>query len=177
MRQLIALIAVFIICFGCNAAEPESKVYEIMFSVKATADQEKQFKNKIVPWASIKNSESDSLRLIDSNLKVISAREATVVIDYPVSKPVNFKITSESGFTKGDLLRRVGQIYRQLYKDEEASSTIKTVPMDKRQGVINRNTTDGKYGIWGHDIDDLDISSATISCTKGKCIIELEIES
>ena len=177
MRQLIALFTVFILNFGSNAAALENQVVEVTFSVKATTDQEKEFKDKIVPWASIKNSESDSIRLIDSNLKVINAREATVIIDYPVRKPVNFKITSDSGFTKSDLLRKIGQIYRQLYKDEEASSTIKTVPMDKRKGVVNRNATNGKYGIWGHDIDDLDINSATISCNNGKCIIELGIES
>lgn len=177
MRQLIALFTVFILNVGSNAAAVENQVYEVTFSVKATTDQEKEFKDKIVPWASIKNSESDSIRLIDSNLKVISVREATVIVDYPVRKPVNFKITSESGFTKSDLLRKIGQIYRQLYQDEEASSTIRTVPKDKRKGVVNRNATDGKYGIWGHDIDDLDISSATISCNNGKCIIKLGIES
>lgn len=177
IRYFLVLFAVFIMSGCSNAAEPKNKVYEVTFSVKAATDQEKAFKDKIVPWASIKNSESDSVRLIDSSLKVISEREATVIIDYPVRAPVSFNITSENGFTKSDLLRKIGQIYKQMYIDEEASSTIKTVPMNQRQGVINRNTTDGKYGIWGHDIDDLVLSSATISCNNGKCVIELGIES
>ncbi|MBC3873975.1 hypothetical protein [Undibacterium flavidum] len=177
IKQLLALFTVFILSLSSNATESKNKVYEITFSVTATPDQEKEFKDKIVPWASIKNSEVDSKRLIDSTRKVISESEATVIIDYPVRKPVNFKITSKDGFTRGDLLRRIGQIYRQMYRDEEASSTIKTVPIDKRKGLINRNATDGKYGIWGHDIDDLDISSATISCSNGKCTIDLGIES
>lgn len=177
IRIIILALALFLPGASSNAAEPKNSVFEIDFSVKATAAQEKDFKNKIVPWASIKNSESDSVRLIDPNRKVINAREATLVIEYPLRQPVNFRITSENGFTKAELLRKIGQIYREIYKDEEASSTVKTTPMAKRGNLINRNTTDGKYGIWGHDIDDLVISSATVSCNEGKCVIELGIDS
>ena len=177
IRIAVTLLTLFFLTVNVSAAEPLNSVYEINFSIKASVEQEKDFKDKIVPWASIKNSESDSTRLIDSNLKVISISEASLVIDYPVRKPVNFKITSMNGFTKGELLRKIGQIYRKMYEDEEVSSTVKTIPMAKRKGLINRNTTDGVYGIWGHDIDDLVLSSATISCKNGKCIIELGIES
>jgi len=31
----------------------------------------------------------------------------------------------------------------------------KVLPIDLRKGLLNRHKTDGVYGIWGHDIDDL----------------------
>lgn len=176
IKKWIAL-AFLTLSINAYATAPKATVSEITFSVKASPQQQKKFPDKIVPWASIKNAESDAARLIDAKLKVLSVREATIVIDYPVRQPVQFKITSNTGFTKAELLIRIGQIYRQIYKEEETSSTIKTVPRGERKGLINRNTTDGKYGIWGHDIEDLDLSSATISCKRGQCIIELGIES
>ncbi len=35
----------------------------------------------------------------------------------------------------------------------------------RRRGIINRNQTNGKYGIWGHDIGDLDLSAVIVKKT------------
>jgi hypothetical protein len=44
--------------------------------------------------------------------------------------------------------------------------------------MYNRNETNGKYGIWGHDIADLDISGISVYKTKnGEIILTLNIES
>ena len=34
--------------------------------------------------------------------------------------------------------------------------------MDKRVGLSNRNETNGKYGIWGHDLIDLYLSDIEV---------------
>ena len=42
--------------------------------------------------------------------------------------------------------------YKTVY-DEEASTTQTTPAL--LPGMLNRNTTDGKWGIWGHELGDL----------------------
>ena len=152
-------------------------VLEVDFAVKANPNQMADFKDGIVPWASIKDAQQDAKILIDADTIIITANSATLSVDYPVKAPVSFKITSENGFTKAELLQKIGQTYQEIYATEEATSTVKTVPMAERKGLINRNETDGKYGVWGHDIHDLDLSHATITCKNGECVIDLGIES
>jgi hypothetical protein len=160
-----------------DGADKNGSILEVDFAVKANADQMADFKDGIVPWASIKDAQQDVSRLVDADTVIIQANTATLNIDYPVKTPVSFKITSENGFTKAEILEKVSQTYQEMYATEEATSTIKTTPMAQRKGLINRNETDGKYGIWGHDIDDLDLSHATINCKNNECVIDLGIES
>ena len=35
------------------------------------------------------------------------------------------------------------------------TATIKTIPIEKRTTMYNRNETNGKYCLWGHDVADL----------------------
>ncbi|MNL30171.1 hypothetical protein D3C87_1518920 [compost metagenome] len=65
-----------------------------------------------------------------------------------------------------------------MYEEEEATATKKTIPPEKRIGMYNRNETNGKYGIWGHDIADLVLSEIQIyESADGKLILALIIES
>jgi hypothetical protein len=180
-RTLITLLAAMCLSACQPSANDQNTVqdgvYEIDFAVKANAEQMADFKDGVVPWASIKDAAQDAKILIDADTVIITANSATLTIDYPVKAPVSFKIESENGFTKAELLEKVGQTYQEIYTTEEATSTIKTVPLAERKGLINRNTTDGKYGVWGHDIDDLDLSHATITCKTGECVVELGVES
>ena len=50
--------------------------------------------------------------------------------------------------------------------------------LNQRKGIINRNETDGKYGIWGHDLEDLDLSTIEVYRNKeNKLELVLGIES
>jgi hypothetical protein len=96
-----------------------------------------------------------------------------------LNKPANFILKSTSkGFTIKQLVLEISKKYNEIYNEEEKSARTKTIPVDKRKGLINRNETDGKYGVWGHDIGDLDLSSIEVYKTKdGKFQIVLGIES
>lgn len=65
-----------------------------------------------------------------------------------------------------------------MYEEEEATAIIKTVPPEKRNKMYNRNETNGKYGIWGHDIADLVLSEIHVyEDADKKLILALMIES
>jgi len=151
----------------------------IEFELKAEEDELQNFTDGIIPWISIENPESEIKNLIDADKIVIEKSEIILNIDYPLNKPAKFTLKSDgNGFTKKQLITEISIKYKEIYDEEEKTSSVKTIPIDKRKGIINRNETDGKYGIWGHDIGDLDLSSIEVYKTKeGKIEIILGIES
>lgn len=151
----------------------------IEFGLKATSDELKDFENPIIPWISIENPESEIDRLIDSDEIVIPYSEITLIIDYPLNNPASFVLkNSKNGFSKKELILEISKKYHEIYNIEENTSKTKTIPVNQRNGIINRNKTDGKYGIWGHDIGDLDLSSIQVyKSENGKIQIILVVES
>ncbi len=80
-----------------------------------------------------------------------------VLITYPLSKPTTLTIHRDSAIDVKTFITAVASMYRAIYADEARSTRVMegTVP-----GMLNRNKTDGKYGIWGHGIDDLFLEGA-----------------
>jgi hypothetical protein len=147
----------------------------ISFNVKT---DNKDFEDGIIPWVSIEKPETDIPQLIDRNKIVITETKVTIIIDYPLTNEYRFDLESKNGFTREQLLKEISKNYYKLYKEEELSATIKTLPVDKRTIMYNRNQTNGKYGIWGHDIADLDLSEILVYKTKsGRIVLSLKIES
>lgn len=66
---------------------------------------------------------------------------------------------SKGGFTRQRLIDIICETYRQIYREEDEGSIIKAQSIAEASGgtclLMNRCTTNGKYGIWGHDIGDL----------------------
>lgn len=151
----------------------------IEFGVKAEKEELKDFEDGVIPWISIKNSENEIEKLIDADKVVLESSEIIMIIDYPLNKPAKFILKSSTGgFSKKQLISEISKKYKEIYLEEENTAKIKTVPINERKGLINRNETDGKYGIWGHDIGDLDLSSIEVyKSVKGKIEILLLIES
>ena len=151
----------------------------IEFEVQATEEELKDFEDGIIPWISIENPENDIDKLIHSDEIVIPYSEITVIIDYPLNKPTSFVLTnSKNGFTKKDLIFEISKKYHEIFTIEETTATTKTIPPDERKGIMNRNETDGNYGIWGHDIGDLDLSSIEVyKSESGKIQIILDVYS
>jgi predicted nucleotidyltransferase len=184
MKNILLIISFVFIIQGCKSKNEKNKtelnqtVNEITFGVKV--DGKEGFENDIMPWISIKNPESEIENLIGKDEIVIERKFALLRIDYPLSNPVEIMIMSDSekGFTRKKLVEEISKAYNQIYKEEEETSNIKTIPIFEREGVINRNQTDGKYGIWGHDIDDLDLSGIVLrEIDSGYLKLELNIES
>ncbi len=86
--------------------------------------------------------------------------------------------TNKAGFGREELIVEISNRYHRIYREEEESSTTKTIPIEERETLLNRNKTNGIYGIWGHDIEDLDLSRIIISrLDDGFVSLELIVES
>jgi len=185
MKKLLFITMFSCLTLSCknekNNAELNIESTEILFQVKtADIDDLEIFEDGIIPWISIKNPESEINNLINKDEIVIDKSEVILIIDYPLESPIEIKLISDNskGFTKKELIQKISSEYNRIYLEEEETAVIKTIPLKDRKGLINRNKTDGKYGIWGHDIDDLDLSGVIISKSNdGNLKLELLIES
>jgi hypothetical protein len=111
---------------------------------------------------------------------VIPFEHAVLVIDYPLSHPATMEIDAPLpiGFTRAALVRAICDEYAAVYEAEEGTASTKTIPIEERGELRNRNRTDGAYGIWGHDLEDLVLTAARWSRhADGKVQIELHVES
>jgi len=151
-------------------------LYSIPFEVRTT--DRKDFPDGIIPWVSIENSENDIAKLVDASKVIIPENEVVIVIGYPLKKEYRFNVESKNGFSKEQILRYISSAYLKIYGEEERSATIKTIPIENRGTSLNRNQTDGVYGIWGHDITDLVLGEALVyKSDDGMIILKLSIES
>lgn len=148
----------------------------IAFRVKT--QNKEDFEDGIQPWISIDEPQRDLPNLLNKEEVVISENKVTLIIDYPLTNEFRAYINSTNGFTRERLINEISKSYFMLYEEEEKTATIKTVPVKERKGLYNRNETNGKYGILGHDISDLVLSEIVVyEATDGQIILTLNIES
>lgn len=111
---------------------------------------------------------------------VIPFEHALLKIDYPLTHPATLELDAPMsvGFSRAELVKQVAEAYRHVYEAEEETAVIKTVPLDERGTLRNRNRTDGVYGIWGHDLEDLVVTAAHWTrADNGQVTIELHVDS
>lgn len=153
-------------------------ISEINFELIPTDKQKVDWPEGVIPWISVENPKEEINQLKNANEIVIKEKKVTLIIDYPLTNVAFIEISNPNGFTRKDLILEISKHYNQIYNEEEATAKTKTVPLDKRSGLINRNQTNGKYGIWGHDLSDLDLSTIEIHKSKeGKINLILLLES
>ena len=98
--------------------------------------------------------------------------EFTLKIDYPLSIPFVKKFnTKDNLITRRQLVNFIVRCYKQIYKEENYTSTIKEGYIE---GMFNRVETNGKYGIKYHVIGDLILHAAHIDKNN---IITLGVDS
>lgn len=167
-------------CFKSKTTDTiGSLISTIDFKLKANKDERESFDDGIVPWINIEKPNQRIDSLIDADEVVLSFDKATIIIDYPLKKQVSFDVTSTTGgFSRKQLIMLISQKYHDIYTEEERTLNTKVVPADQRKELLNRNETDGKYGIWGHDLSDLDLSSIDVyKNSEGKIYLMLNVES
>jgi hypothetical protein len=111
---------------------------------------------------------------------VIPFEHATLVIDFPLTLPATIAITAAipQGFTRGELVRAICDEYQHVYDAEEGTAHTKPVPREERGERGERNRTDGAYGIWGHDLEELVLNSARwVRQSNDNVRIELHVEA
>lgn len=158
--------------------ELEGGTSEILFEIKTT-DQEVA-SDGVIPWISIENADKEVSNLIGKDEIVLKEQVVDLTIDYPLENVITVELRSDkkNGFTRAELILKISAEYKRIYREEEISAKEKTIPIEEREGVVNRNTTDGKYGIWGHDLGDLALSEIIVHKKSGKKTrLELYIES
>ncbi len=111
---------------------------------------------------------------------VIPFEHAVLIIDYPLTHPANVEISAplEEGFTRAALVRAICDEYENIYEAEEGTSATKTLPRGERNGRTSRNRTDGVYGIFEHDREDLVLTAARWTRSPdGAVRVELSVEA
>lgn len=160
--------------------DPDGPVIsEVEFKVKAKGESVEDYENGEIPWIDIENPNRDLPDLVDADKIVIPFKSAKVVIDYPLDTPDVFEIKASSdGFSRRQLITEISRRYREIYEIEERTATTKTVPLKERKAPINRNQTDGKFGICCHDLSDLDLGGIEVhKNAAGEITLILQIES
>ena len=96
----------------------------------------------------------------------------SITIDYPLTNPLTFEIPFIS--TLNGMLEIICEKYKEIYREEEETSTIKVGEIGQTPSgvyLMNRCTTNGKYGIWGHDISDLYLEKLELDTAKKELIL------
>jgi hypothetical protein len=91
----------------------------------------------------------------DYGIKILDKEPTiTFTIDYPVTNPMVVTLTHEdkSPWTRRQFIEAVIAAYKDIYAAEVDPGHI--------PGMLNRKTSTGPFGIWGHDIGDLVLEGA-----------------
>jgi hypothetical protein len=132
------------------------------------------------PYVSIEHPGKDIQFMEKAGDIVVPNNLLYVVVDYPVSNQWEFKVTSANpkGFTKAELVNEISRVFHSMYLEEARTTEVPVVPKAERKTLRNRNRTNGKYGIWGHDIDDLVLHTVELhKAGDGKLYAKLGIDS
>jgi hypothetical protein len=150
-------------------------ISKVRFDV--TTKNLKDYENGKVPWIRIDSPQIDIKNLIGKDEIVIPETKLTIIIDYPLTSNYKFDLISKTGFTRTQLINEISKHYYRLYDEEEKTASIKTIPLKERK-IYNRNQTNGKYGIWGHDIGDLVLDEIHVyKNSTGEVFLVLQLES
>ena len=82
----------------------------------------------------------------------LPAGEYTFTYDYPLEDEAEFKHHLTERTSILDILELGAQDYKAIYDEEGQTASADPTPSG---ALLNRGDSHGKYGIWGHDIEDL----------------------
>jgi hypothetical protein len=110
--------------------------------------------------------------------KEVITNETKILVDYPLQDDFFFLLRPKGStlytgsVSVGELIDRICELYHEIYNEENSTTTVKpgNIP-----GMLNRNTTNGKYGIWGHVLSDLVLTSVEFSAKDN--VISLCVDS
>jgi hypothetical protein len=136
-------------------------------SDKEASDSDSEEDNLICYGVSLVDPENDIKILSRDDKNVINKSVIEILYDYPFSLTWSgpsdkekklrgwiFQEVAPNGeyFTRADLARVISDRYQSIYKEEEGGTTEE---VGLFAGSFNRVSTNGKYGIWGHQLGDL----------------------
>ena len=90
-------------------------------------------------------------RIINPDEIIIPDEKITLRITYPLSVKVNYEREHKGGYSRKLLFEWIYQAYKKIYEEEERQvGDPGTYEM-----LYNRKNSEGRYGIWGHYMNDL----------------------
>ena len=116
---------------------------------------------------------------LNSPKKIVIPQQSTSIeFNYPFSGTFTFEFKADTseGFTLEHLIDSICRKYKEMYDEE--NSTVQVSTIDERLargGLINREETNGKFGIWGHDLYDLYLEGIRYDLSKN--IVRLSVGS
>merc|ERR1719186_2534076 len=149
-----------------DSSDEDSEDEENVIKFKVLIDGHK------IPLVSLSDVESDISVMINADEIVVpeDKQSINVVFDYPLKKKFVFELESPrgKGFTRGELVTAIAGKYQGIYMEEEETSDLPVETMAERYGgsLLNRAETEGKYGIWGHELGDLVLGEVTFKPEK-----------
>ena len=124
--------------------------FDIVYPDAAAGD----FASKVdpSPYVHLADPTHDLACMQSPNDVVIEDDFITVDFEYPFTGGFPWTLRSTGGFTRRGLAKAIFERYQCMYTEEDQTSDeiAGYIP-----GMLNRTTTDGRFGIWGHDLEDL----------------------
>ena len=111
---------------------------------------------------------SKKYKMMKPDERVIRKHNIVIEYSYPLSNKVDFSHKRKGGWTRKALFAAIQKDYAKIYRDEDKA----VGPTDNVPGMLNRDRSDGPYGIWGHDIGDLVVEGVAVS-DKGKVTLSI----
>lgn len=93
--------------------------------------------------------ENKGCRIAGEDRLVTPLERILIYFEYPVNNPINLEFQQAGGFKLSDIWRCVYQGYEKIYVEEPEPEP------DPSWTLLNRPNTYGKYGIWGHTMEQL----------------------
>ncbi len=93
------------------------------------------------------NADTESLQAVPDEVAI------KVLFDYPLTNHV--WETYVGPLTCGELYAQIMETYARIYKEENETCTSPAGQHDVF--ILNRSRTNGKHGIWGHTLEQLDV--------------------
>jgi hypothetical protein len=156
-----------------------TQIQTVKYQLKVSKEDAAIFEDGLMPWISLDHPEKQIDSLIGAEEVVLPYKKVTLIIDYPLTRQAVLEISSQTeNFTRKDLILVISKKYHEIYEEETKTAQTKVIPPDQRNGLINRNETDGKYGICCHDLTDLDLGSVEVyKGDNDNIYLILEVES
>lgn len=171
----ITPVAEELLPYKSEACEVDSIAIQSELDEDAIADGETDPYN----WMDLRDVRENFATLLDADEVVLEATEATLVLSYPfdIAATRVIRPTNGKSFTRGELVLLINETYQEIYRLEDNSQSSPTPPVHERGTYLNRPESDGAFGIWGHDLDDLGIAEIEVYRVDGRIWLEPDMVS
>ena len=105
----------------------------------------------ISPYIHLEDPDEDIENLEQPN-EIVTPKDIRIRFRYPLSQEFVFEYhNTNNGYTRRELAKLISDEYKRIYEEEEEDDGDPgMIP-----GMYNRNSSHGRYGIWGHYLGDL----------------------